>query len=199
VVSALVAGVVESGARAGERRRAGRGEEGRAAAARREVARRVGHCAGERAAPVPEELAGGELLGEPRAVDGDEWTVPASALAVDRPRHELFSGTRLALDHDSQIAGPDLPHEPDDLLYLVAPSDEIVKAAALVEEPPEIVQLGDVGEKENLALGRTRIVRDLDLDHPVPRAAALQVRDDLRPFGHRHAEQHLDALPDLAP
>src|SRR4030095_7001225 len=98
----------------------------RAAACRLEHAGRITDRAREGAAPVAEELAGGQLLGESGAIDGDERAIPAGALVVNRPRHKFLPGARLALHHHREIGRRDLPHEPHDQLYLLATPDEIV-------------------------------------------------------------------------
>src|SRR5262249_21335974 len=158
-----------------------------------EHAWRVADCARECAAPVAEELARRELLGEPGAVDGDEGTVASRALAMNRARHQLLSGAGLALDHHGDIGPSDLLHEPHDKLDFLTPSHEIVKVSLLVEQSAKVVELGDVCEEEDLALRRARVVLDLDLDHPVARAAALKVDHHLRTLCDRRPEQRFDA------
>src|SRR5262249_10933762 len=156
-------------------------EEQRAAPRRLEHAGGIGNRAGERAAPVAEELAGGQLLRETRAVDRHERTLPPRALVVDRPRHQLFAGTRLTLDPQRDVGRSHPLHEPDDPLDRLASPHEIAEAALLVEQPAEAVHLRNVDEEEYLPLGSARVVLDLDLDHRGTGLVSRQADNDLLP------------------
>src|SRR4029450_3612990 len=57
----------------------------------------------ERAASMPEELTLHQSLGDRRAVQGDEWAIPAWAIAMNRAGDEFLA--RSALAHDTHVGG----------------------------------------------------------------------------------------------
>src|SRR5690606_14608997 len=73
-------------------------EEERAAVRLLEQARLVARRVGERAAPVPEELALEQVLGDGAAVDRDEGPRPARRPGVERAGDELLADAALAGD-----------------------------------------------------------------------------------------------------
>ena len=73
-----------------------------------EAAGAVGIGAGERAALVAEQFAFGELGGEHRAVEADEWAGSAAAQRVNRLGDELLAGAALAADQHCFVGGGDL-------------------------------------------------------------------------------------------
>src|SRR5262249_1824157 len=156
-------------------------EEQCAAPRRLEHAGGIGYRAGERAAPVAEELAGGQLLRETRAVDRHERTLPPRALVVDRSRHQLFAGTPLPLDQHRGGGPGHLLQDPDVPRDGLASPDQIAETVLLVEQPAEAVQLRNVDEEEDLALWGARVVLDLDLDHRGTGRVFRQADNDLLP------------------
>src|SRR5204863_352965 len=78
-------------------------EEERAALGELDAAAAPRERAGERAALVPEQLALEQLLGQRRAVDGDEWSARALAPAVDRARRQLLAGAALAEQEHGRV------------------------------------------------------------------------------------------------
>jgi hypothetical protein len=90
-------------------------EQDRAAARRLEEPTVVLARAGERPAPMAEELALEQRLRQGGAVDGDERSVRAWARAMDAARDELLAGAGLTLDqHGDRGAGRAL-HQPEHL------------------------------------------------------------------------------------
>src|SRR5690606_25434935 len=75
-------------------------EEQRPPARQLDLADRLLHRTGERAALVSEQLAFQELLGNGRAVDRDEPAVLARALRVQGAGNELLARAALAQDQD---------------------------------------------------------------------------------------------------
>src|SRR5262249_26338853 len=71
--------------------------------------------AGKGPAAMAEELTLEERLLEGGTVDGEEGSVGARALAVDRAGDELFPGPRLTLDEHRDRGGGGALHETEDL------------------------------------------------------------------------------------
>ncbi len=117
---------------------------------------------------------------------------------MDRPRHQLLPGTRLTFDEHRDVGRSDLLHQPDDSLDRLAPPDEIVETALLIQQPAEAVHLRDVGEEEYLALGGAWVVLDLDLHHRIGGRAAGQAGHDLLPPRRRRPQERFDAAPGVA-
>ena len=88
-------------------------EEYRAVVRQFKTSHPVGHRAGERAFFVAKELALDEVLGDGRAIDGNEIGASTRREFVQRARHDFFAGSALAgdeyggvgrRDHGQQIA-----------------------------------------------------------------------------------------------
>ncbi len=80
-------------------------QEERAAVGDLELPRAVAHGAGEGAAHVAEQFAGGQRLGQRRAVHLDERLGAAQRVQVQVARHQLLAHTRLAGDQHGQVRG----------------------------------------------------------------------------------------------
>ena len=78
-------------------------EEQGAAVGRAEVAERVLAGVGEGAAHVAEELRFGQRLDQVGAVEGDERAAGRSAERMQRSRHQLLAGARLAVNQDGRF------------------------------------------------------------------------------------------------
>ena len=76
------------------------------------------HGAGERAALVSEQLRLEQVLGDRRAVDGDEGLGGGRTRRMHAAREELLAGSGFALDEDGRVrTGSDLPRECDGLAH----------------------------------------------------------------------------------
>ena len=78
-------------------------EKQRAAIGFLEFARLVGAGAGERPFAMAEQFAFDQVFGNRRAVDFDKHLLAPQALRVDRPRHQLFAGSRFAVNEHPPI------------------------------------------------------------------------------------------------
>ena len=82
-----------------------------------ELAGRALHGAGEGAALVAEQLAFDQLARDRRHVERHERTLAALAVVVQRARHQLLAGARLAGDHHRQVGRHQARQRPVDLLH----------------------------------------------------------------------------------
>ena len=73
---------------------------------------------------MPEELALDQLAWDRGHVDGDEGTVPALAVVVQRTGHQFFAGARLAGDHDLQVGTHEAGEDTVDVLHRRRAADE---------------------------------------------------------------------------
>jgi hypothetical protein len=92
---------------------------------------------GEGAAPMPEELALEQRLGDGGAVHREERTVGATAGAMDRPRHQLLSRTGLAFDHHRDRRRCGALHQAEHLGHGLAGADDIHEALAPGQVAPQ--------------------------------------------------------------
>ena len=83
---------------------------------------------GERAALVAEQLALQQRVGDGGAVDGDERAFAARAVEVERLRHQLLAGARLAGDQHRRRRTRQPPDEREHLLHDGRPADDVVEA-----------------------------------------------------------------------
>ena len=81
-----------------------------------ELAGLRGHCAGERAFLVPEQLGLEKGVDDGGAVDADERLV-SRAVAVNDARDQLLAGAAIALDEHGSPAGGDAPYVLEQLLH----------------------------------------------------------------------------------
>lgn len=75
-------------------------EQERASLREHKQAGMIGECAGEGTAPVAEQLAFNEVVGQRRAVDWNEGPAPTRPVRVDRSGEQLLPGSRLTEDQD---------------------------------------------------------------------------------------------------
>ena len=73
---------------------------------------------------MPEELTLHQSLGDRRAVKGDEWAIPAWAIAMNRAGDELLARSALAHDTDVGVAPGHLVDLGEDLSELLRVSDD---------------------------------------------------------------------------
>src|SRR5690606_23368371 len=88
----------------------------------------VGDRVGERAAPVAEELALEERLGDRAAVHGHEAPLLAGAAYVERAGHELLARAALALDQHRRRVGGRLLDRAVDAGHRLALADHLLEA-----------------------------------------------------------------------
>ena len=81
---------------------------------------------GERAAHVAEQLALDERIGQRAHVDLDERSAAPPALLVERARHQLLAGARLADDEDARVRRRDGAHHAHDRAHRRRPPELVV-------------------------------------------------------------------------
>ena len=96
----------------------------RAAGRRADHARLIGDRAGEAAAPVPEQLAVGQLARRARAVVGQEHRRAARRPGVNRARDQVLAGAALAGDQHGEVAALQALDLIGDALHRRAGADE---------------------------------------------------------------------------
>src|SRR6266566_3190738 len=124
----------------------------------------VVHGAGERPAPVAEELAVEQRLGEPRAVDGDEGMGGECAPLVDGARDQLLSRAALAAHQDRALVPGDGVDDAVGLLHRRALADQLAEAV----QPPDLP-----AEPRVLALERVELQDPLDGEQDLLRPRVL--------------------------
>src|SRR4051812_45829816 len=85
---------------------------------------------------MSEELAFEEILGDRRAVDGDERARPA-APHVDRPREEPLAGPRFSGDEDRRAGLRTPSGGAPRLAHRGPPADDVVLVELLAKRAPE--------------------------------------------------------------
>ena len=101
-------------------------EKERAAVGLAEEALLVGDRAGEGAAPVSEQLAFDQRVGNGATVDGDERPLPAHRRVVDQSRHQLLAGAAFPGDENGALGARHLLNETQQTLHLGRLRDEIL-------------------------------------------------------------------------
>ena len=105
---------------------------------------------GERPPLVAEELAPEELPAQRPAVDGLEARGPPRAQPVERRRHQLLAGARLAHDHDGHVDDREAREAPEERLHRRALADEALeprqrRLARARSRPPRHPSRGGAG------------------------------------------------------
>ena len=89
-----------------------------------DLADRLLHRAGERAALVAEQLAFQQILRDRAAVDGDEWLLGARSKIVQRLRQRLLAGAALTQQQDRHIGRGELLDVAADLQHRLIGGDD---------------------------------------------------------------------------
>ncbi len=113
-------------------------EEQRAAVGGGEQPGAIAHRAGERAAHVAEQLALEQRVGDRADVDADERPLVARRQVVQRARHHLLAGARLAGDQHRRLRRGDLAQELEQPLHRRRLADHAIEAEAPLELGPEL-------------------------------------------------------------
>src|SRR5439155_732647 len=119
-------------------------EEQRAAVGELELAGAVALRAGEGAPGVAEELALQEVGRDGGAVERHEEAVAPRAQAVDRARHQLLAGPRLAGQQHGAAGGTDAADEVVDGLHRSRAPDQALERRRLLHPLPQVAILGAV-------------------------------------------------------
>ena len=143
-------------------------EEDRAAGRGADDARLIGDRAGEAAAPVPEQLAVGQLARRAGAVVGEEHRFAARRAGVDRARDQILAGAALAGDQHRQVAALEALDQIGDALHRGAGADE--PGNQRLERP-----LDRAGDRLGRPLARGAELESL-AQHGAQRAEPLQRR-----------------------
>src|SRR6185503_17469582 len=98
--------------------------------------------AGECALLVAKQLAFDQVLGDCRAVDLDERTLDPVRVVVDRVGNQLLAGPVFPLDQDIGVAGGDALDELEQLLHLLALSNNVRKAVLAPDLVLQLLMLG---------------------------------------------------------
>jgi len=110
-------------------------EEERAAARRADDAGTVAVGAGERAAPVAEQLALQHLAGDGGAVEGDERSVGAIGVVVDGSRDDFLAGPAFSGNEDADVGRRDPFGESHDARHAAGDNGVSVLERRLVDRP----------------------------------------------------------------
>ena len=146
-------------------------EEQHAAGGLLDAARLGRDGAGERAALVAEELRFEQLVGQRRAVDGDERAVAAPRGVVDEPRDDFLAGARLAGEQHRRLGLRHARGLRQHVLPLLAVADDAAQAAAGLELAG---QRGDLRLEPAASRGSARAL----LGQPLVRQRQRQVIGD---------------------
>src|SRR5438105_6398083 len=119
-------------------------EEERAAVGELELAGTVAVRPGEGAPGVAEELALQELGGDGGAVERHEEALAPRAQAVDRARHQLLAGARLAGQQHGAAGGTDAADELVDRLHRGRAPDQALEGRRLLHPLPQVAIVGAV-------------------------------------------------------
>ncbi len=98
-------------------------EEQRAAGGGAHDALEVVDGAGERAAPVAEQLRVKHVLGRRRAVEREEGRLGAGGAGVDRPGEHFLARARFAGDEDGDVGRRNAARDGEDALHLLGEED----------------------------------------------------------------------------
>jgi hypothetical protein len=111
-------------------------------------------------------------------------------------REGYFNGLAIVRSQDNYVVQWGDPDAGDvanllvDDLHGWALADQIVKVRAFIEQPAQVMNLGNIVKKENLASRVTGIIFDLDLQPQAPPLGAIEMQRNLaafrcRPLDHR--------------
>src|SRR6476469_9207594 len=82
---------------------------------------------------MAEQLAFNERLRQRRAIDGNEWTLMACAVVMERPRDKLLAGSTFSGDQDGRARVCNLGDLRVDLPHLRAFPDDVIEYIAIDE------------------------------------------------------------------
>ena len=153
---------------------------------------------GERAAHVAEQLRFQQCLRDGGAVHLDERHVPLGAAVVNRPRHQLLAGPRLARDEHGALGLGHALGPVDDLLHRPAAADDAVVAELLVTLAEQVAMLGakplvldGPADGDEQVIDLERLLQEVERSELHRRDGIRDGRvrrhhDDLRPLGLGH-------------
>ncbi len=122
----------------------------------------IGARVGEGAALVAEQLALEQRVGDGGAVDRDEGALGARRVEVQRARHQLLAGARLAGDEHVRGRAGEAPHQREDVLHDRRASDDVLEAIRARDLAAEARHLGAQAALLERLLDRGREIVDLE-------------------------------------